>query len=271
MLLPIMPSESERTGNKRVRALVTGGAIRLGRAIALALAEAGMDVAIGYHRSSSEARRTVADLERRGVRAVAIRADLTRPGAAARLVERAATALGGLEVLVNSAAAFRRTPFGSITSDQYDEFLALNLRAPLFCVQAAVELMRRDGGHVVNVGDAAADRPLPGYIPYAVSKAGLVALTRNLAVALRSRRVAVNCVAPGPVLRPRGFPRDRWHTLTRNRTVSLGDVAAAVVFFATCPRSITGQTVAIDLERPTDFMGGLPMPPKPPQRSTGPG
>jgi NAD(P)-dependent dehydrogenase (short-subunit alcohol dehydrogenase family) len=249
MLHSIMPSESKGAGNKRMRALVTGGAIRLGRAIALALAESGMDVAIGYHRSASEARRTVADLERRGSRAVAIRADLTRAAAAGRLVERAATELGGLDVLVNSAAVFRRTPLERMTTDHYDESLALNLRAPLFCVQAAAELMRRDGGHVVNIGDAAVDLPLPGYIPYALSKAGIVALTRNLAVALRSRRIAVNCVAPGLVLRPRGFSRDRWQTLTRDRTVGVGDVAATVVFFATCPRSITGQTLAIDVER----------------------
>jgi pteridine reductase len=231
--------------NKRVRALVTGGAIRLGRVIALALAEAGMDVAIGYHESSSHADRTVAALERRGARAAAIRADLTRPSAPRRLVERAATALGGLDVLVNSAAIFRPTPFTTTTPDEYDEFLALNLRAPFFCAQAAATIMGPAGGHVVNIGDAAIDRPLPGHIPYALSKAGLAALTRSLAVALRPRGIAVNGVAPGPVLRPIGFPRARWIALTGGRPIRPEDVTAAVLFFATCPPGVTGQTLAV--------------------------
>jgi pteridine reductase len=230
---------------KAARALVTGGAIRLGRAIALALADADMDVAIGYHRSSSQARATVAALERRGARAVAIRADLTRPGTSQRLVERAAAALGGLDVLVNSAAVFYRTPFTTVTPAEYDAFLALNLRAPFFCTQAAAAVMGRDGGHVVNIGDAAVVDSLPGYLPYALSKAALVTLTERLAAMLRSRRIVVNCVAPGPVLRPPGFPVARWRALTRDRPVTVDEVTAAVTFFATCPVAVTGQTLAI--------------------------
>jgi NAD(P)-dependent dehydrogenase (short-subunit alcohol dehydrogenase family) len=240
-----MPSDEPRAVNKRHRALVTGGAIRLGRAIAVALADAGMDVAIGYYHSSSAAHRTVAALERRGGHAVAIRADLRRATAARRLVDRAASSLGGLDVLVNSAAVFHRTPFVSVSPAEYDEFLALNLRAPFFCAQAAAAVMDRAGGHVINVGDAAADSAFPGYAPYAVSKTALAALTRSLAAVLRARGIAVNCVAPGPVLRPPRYPRARWSALTRGRTVTLADVTAVVTFFATCPVSITGQTVAV--------------------------
>ena len=239
-------SKARRHSKPRLRALVTGGAVRLGRAIALALARAGMDVAIGYHRSSREARRTVRDLERIGVRAVALRADLGRPDAPRRLVRRAAGALGGLDVLVNNAARFERTPLATATRAQYDRLLDLNLRGAFLCAQAAARVMADAGGHIVNVGDAGADGAWPGYIPYALSKAGVAALTRGLAAALRGQGIAVNCVAPGAVLRPRGFSRARWRRLARGRRGDGEDVAAAIVFFATCPRYITGQILGVD-------------------------
>jgi NAD(P)-dependent dehydrogenase (short-subunit alcohol dehydrogenase family) len=225
---------------------VTGGAVRLGRVIALALGRSGMDVAIGYHRSGREARRTVRDLERAGARAVALAADLRDPGAAGDLVRRAARALGGLDVLVNSAARFDRTPLARTTAAQYDRLLDLNLRGAFFCAQAAARLMARRGGRIVNVGDAGADGGWPSYIPYTLSKAGVAALTRGLAAALRRRRIAVNCVAPGAVLRPRGLPLARWQRITRGRAVCAEDVAAAVHFFATCPREITGQILTVN-------------------------
>lgn len=218
----------------------------MGRAIAEALAHAGMDVAIGYHRSAREARRTVRELRAAGARAVALRADLSEPLAARRLVTRAARALGGLDVLVNNAARFGRTPFVTTTPAQYDRLLDLNLRGAFFCAQAAARVMLRRGGWIVNVGDVGAAKAWPGYIPYTVSKAGLTALTRGLAAALRPRRIAVNCVAPGAVLRPPGFPRARWKTLTRGRTASVQDVAAAVVYFATCPAHVTGRVRSVD-------------------------
>jgi pteridine reductase len=245
MVFSIMPSDAHRADRKPV-ALVTGGAVRLGRAIALALAEHGMDVAIAWHRSADDARRTVRALEARGARAKALRGDLRTPAAARRVVEQTAAAFGQLDVLVNSAAVFRRTPVSAVTPETWNEFLDLNLRSAFFCAQAAARAMGRRGGHIVNITDAAVAKPLPGFVPYAVSKAGLGALTIGLAAALRSRRVAVNAVAPGLVLRKRGFPVARWRALTRDRVVSVADVTAAVVFFATCPPAITGQTVAIE-------------------------
>ncbi len=219
--------------------------MRLGRAIALALARAGLDVVIGYHRSERQARAALVALEATGARAAAVRADLTDPGAARRLVERAARALGGLDVLVNGAAAFVRTPLAATTPAQYDAVLDLNLRGAFFCAQAAAEVLG-DGGHIVNVGDAGAERGWPGYIPYTMSKAGIVALTRGLAVALRPRGIAVNCVAPGAVLRPPRFPGARWARLTHDAADHAEDVARAVVFFATCPPYITGQVLKVD-------------------------
>jgi NAD(P)-dependent dehydrogenase (short-subunit alcohol dehydrogenase family) len=224
---------------------VTGGAIRVGRAIALALARAGMDVAIGYHRSARQARRTIVAIEAHGVHGVALRADLADPRAARRLVREAARALGGLDVLVNSAAVFERTPFPTTTPAQYDRLLGVNLRGVFFACQAAALAMPR-GGHIVNVGDVGAERGWPSYIPYTISKAGVTTLTRGLAVALRPRGIAVNCVAPGAVLRPVRFPLARWKAVTRGHEVGPDDVAAAVLFFATCPRNVTGQILTVD-------------------------
>lgn len=240
-----MTTQGCRPVKERRRALVTGGAIRVGRSIALALAAAGHDVAIGYHRSAAAAGRTSADLERLGARTTAIGVDLARPGGARRLVARAAAALGGLDIVVNNAAVFFRTPFASVTPAVYDRFLDVNLRAAFFCAQAAAPLMT-GGGHIVNIADVGAGRAWPGYIPYTVSKAGLIALTRSLAAALRGQRIAVNCVAPGAVLRPARFPLARWKAVTRGNTASVDDVLAAVMFFATCPPSITGQVLHAD-------------------------
>jgi pteridine reductase len=239
----------KKRGGGRRRALVTGGAVRIGRAIALALARAGMDVAIAYHRSEAAARRVVGEIETCGGRGAAIRADLADPAAARRLVEDAARALGGLDVLVNSAAVFVRTPLRATTPAQYDRLLDVNLRGVFFCCQAASIAMGA-GGHIVNVGDAGADRGWAEHIPYTISKAGIAALTRGLALALRPRRIAVNCVAPGTVLRPVGFPVARWKAVARDHEGSAEDVAAAVHFFATCPRYITGQILRVDGGRP---------------------
>jgi NAD(P)-dependent dehydrogenase (short-subunit alcohol dehydrogenase family) len=233
-----------RARKVRRRVLVTGGAIRVGRAIALALARAGFDVAIGYHRSAAAARRTVRELEALGAHAVALRANLAAPGAPRRLVDRAAQRLGGLDVLVNNAAGFTRTPLATTTERQYARLLDLNLRAAYFGIQAAARWMRA-GGHVVSVGDVAALSPEPGWVPYGLSKAGLVALTRGLAAELAPRRIAVNCVAPGPVLKPDRLSGARWRAIRRGRAGGIEDVATAVVYFATCPPRVTGRVQTV--------------------------
>jgi NAD(P)-dependent dehydrogenase (short-subunit alcohol dehydrogenase family) len=229
----------------RRRALVTGGAVRVGRAIALALAAAGFDVAIAFHRSTAAARGTVRDVERLGGRAHAVRADLRDARAARPLVAGAVRALGGLDVLVNSAALFYRTPLATATRAQWNELIDLNLRAAFFCTQAAVARMR-EGGHIVNVSDVITRLARPGWAPYTASKAGVEALTRSLAAELRPQRIAVNCVAPGAVLKPDWLAPARWRKITRGHAGRPEDVAAAVVFFATCPVYVTGQVLSVD-------------------------
>jgi len=230
-------------------ALVTGGAVRVGLEIARALADAGADVAIGYRRSAAEARAAVRDLEARGVRAAALRADVARPREARALVAAAVRRLGRLDILVNNAALFFRTPVLTTTIVQFDRLLAVNLRAPFFLSQAAARAMGRRGGRIINIADVGAVRAWAGYVPYGISKAGVLMLTRGLAAAL-APRIQVNAVAPGVVLLPEGFPRVSGRRLTARipmgRHGRPADVAQAVRFFATCSDYITGQVLFVD-------------------------
>jgi pteridine reductase len=217
-------------------ALVTGGAVRVGLEIARALADAGADVAVGYHRSAVEAR-------------AALRADVGRPHEAGALVAGAVKRLGRLDVLVNNAALFLRTPVLTTTPAQFDRLLAVNLRGPFFVSQAAARAMGRRGGRIINIADVGAVRAWPGYVPYGISKAGVVMLTRGFAAAL-APRIQVNAVAPGVVLLPEGFPRESARRLAARipmgRQGRPADVAQAVRFFATCSEYVTGQVLFVD-------------------------
>jgi len=157
--------------------------------------------------------------------------------------------LGRLDILVNNAALFFRTPVLSTTPAQFDRLLAVNLRGPFFVSQAAARAMGRRGGRIINIADVGAVRAWAGYVPYGVSKAGLVMLTRGLAAAL-APRIQVNAVAPGVVLLPEGFPHASGRRLAARipmgRHGRPADVAQAVRFFATCSDYITGQVLFVD-------------------------
>ncbi len=230
-------------------ALVTGGAVRVGRAIALALADAGADVAIGYRHSARETQATLAELSATGARTVAIAADIAKPPDTRRLVRETVERLGRLDILVNNAAIFLKTPFLTTTPAEFDRILAVNLRGAFFCAQAAARAMGRRGGRIINIADVGAQRAWPGYIPYGISKAGVVMLTKGLAVAL-APKIQVNAVGPGVVLLPKGFRHTRAERLATRipmqRHGDPTDVAAAVRFFATCPDYITGQVLYVD-------------------------
>lgn len=231
-------------------ALVTGGAARVGRAIALALAREGADVAIGYLRSAARARTTVDELYALGVRAVAVRADIAEAGDARRLVGATVRHLGRLDILINNAAIFFRTPWETVTPAQFDRLVAVNLRGAFFCAQAAARAMRRrGGGRIINIADVGGVRAWPAYIPYGISKAGVIMLTKGLAVAL-APAIQVNAVGPGVVLLPEGFPRESGRRIAARipmgRHGTPTDVAETVRFFATCPDYITGQVLFVD-------------------------
>jgi pteridine reductase len=228
-------------------ALVTGGGRRIGRAIALALGSRGMRVAVHYNQTERGARETARDIAAAGGDAFTVRADLRESGAPARLVREAVDRLGTLDVLVNSAAVMIRTPFEEVTEGVWDEILALNLRAPFFCAQAAAPRMR-DGGVIINIADLAAFEPWTGYIPHGASKAGVVHITRALAKRL-APRLRVNAIAPGAVLLPDEWNADDAERLVRTtplaRLGSPDDVTRAVLYLVDATY-VTGQTLIVD-------------------------
>lgn len=236
-----------------MRALVTGGAVRLGRAIANALGDAGWDVAFSYRSSADAARTLVADLDAAGVRGLSLQADLATVEGVHAVADGVTRAWGGVDLVVHNAAAWERVPFDHLDASRWDAMLALNLRAPALLTRALLPGLRAStldgGGLVVNVGDIAADRPVPGYAHYCASKAGLHLLTRALAVEL-APEVRVNAIAPGTVIVPETLDHESLEAI--RATIPAGafgtgaDVAAVVLFLATAAPYVTGQVWAVD-------------------------
>lgn len=233
-----------------VVALVSGGAKRVGRAIALELARRGYRVLVHYRHSSRDAERTVQQIEDAGGHASALRADLSSVAEIEGLFGAIAELTGHLDLLVHNASTYSRTPLGQIREADFAELIDSNLKAPLFMSQFAVPLMQgRESAQIVNVLDATIARPAPDFLPYACAKAGLQALTVGLARAL-APGIRVNAVAPGPVLLPEpasAAQRRRAASATLlGRIGSPEDVAQAVAFLATGPRFITGAVLPVD-------------------------
>jgi len=231
-------------------ALVTGGARRIGQAIAVALARRRANVVISYRSSRREAAQTVEQLRRFGVRAEAIRADVSRPRDVRALFRHVARRFGRLDVLVNNASLFVRTPLARLTERSWDAHLDANLKGPFLCALLAIRLMRKaGGGKIINITDWAGERPYRGYLPYCVSKAGLTALTKALAKEL-APRIQVIAVAPGPILPPAGQTRaERLRVVRRvplKRWGAPEDVANAVVFAIEGTDFMTGSTIYVD-------------------------
>ena len=229
-------------------ALVTGGAVRLGRAIALALAGAGYDLAVTFHSSEAAAR----DLEKRvsatGRRCEIVRADLGEAASAERVVAAVRTAFGRLDLLVNSAASFESRPLLDVDAEAWDAVMALNVRAPHLLVRAAAGLLREARGSVVNLADLSAFQAWTEHPHHAVSKAALAHLTRVQARAL-APAVRVNAVAPGAVLPPDELSDERLQALAAvtplQRLGTPQDVVDAVLYLASA-RFVTGQILVVD-------------------------
>ena len=230
-------------------ALVTGGGKRVGRAIVLALARAGWDVAVHYDRSREDAEATAAEARAAGVKAAALQADLEEAAAAQALVPRAAAAIGPLGCLVNNASIFEMDRLDSVTVDSWDRHLDVNLRAPLLLSQAfAAQLPEGGEGNIVNLLDQRVWRLTPYFLSYTVSKTGLWTLTRTLAMAL-APRIRVNGIGPGPTLQstrqtPEQFARQQALT-PLGRGAAPEEIAEAVLFILGA-RAMTGQMLALD-------------------------
>ena len=229
-------------------ALVTGAGRRVGRAIATALGQRAMHVAVHYNGSAAGARETAADIERGGGRATLFQADLSEPSAPASLIDDVVAQLGRLDVLVNSAAIMKRTPLESVTPAEWDTTFALNARAPFFAAVAAGRQMAARGGVIVNIADLAALETWPAYIPHGLSKTVVVQMTRALARTL-APAVRVNAVAPGVILLPEGWDDTVGERLERTtplkRLGSVNDVVGAVIYLVEADY-VTGETIVVD-------------------------
>jgi NAD(P)-dependent dehydrogenase (short-subunit alcohol dehydrogenase family) len=230
-------------------ALVTGAAKRVGRSIALALAERGAELVVHYRTSDREAQEVLALAKKLGGKPVAVRADLAVSADIAAMVEVAMRAFGRIDILVNSAAIFSRTPFLTLTEADWDRFLAVNLKAPFLLCRQVGEIMCRQGhGKIVNVADIAGTKVWADFIPYSVSKAGLLALTTGLAKAL-APAVQVNAIAPGTVLLPDGsMPDEQARAVGRVPLRRLGapeDIARAAVYLVESD-FVTGEVLTVD-------------------------
>jgi pteridine reductase len=228
-------------------ALVTGSAKRLGRAVALRLAEDGADVVIHYHSSRVDAQSAVAEIEKLGRRSYAIAADLTNIAEIKRLFDEIAKQFGRLDILVNSAANFLPSSIISTTEEVWDASLDANVKAPFFCAQAAAPLLRRTKGTIINFADTGGLLGWPGYIAHSISKAGVVMLTKVLAKAL-APDVRVNAIAPGTITMPGDPPEweaDFIKLAPLRRTGAPSDIADAVAFLVQS-KFITGQVLVVD-------------------------
>jgi pteridine reductase len=231
-------------------ALVTGAGKRLGQAIAMALAERGAALAIHYRSSRTGAEEAASRIMEQRGRAQIFGAELERVDEMERMVASVIEAFGRLDVLVNSASVFYRKPLEELTERDWDLNLDTNLKAPFFLSKFSGAAMRRQGaGKIINIGDWAGIRPYNNYLPYTVSKAGLIGLTRALAKAL-APEVQVNCIALGPVMPPDEYgaseiERLRLATLTKTLG-SPGDVARAVLFLCEGTDFATGSTMMLD-------------------------
>jgi pteridine reductase len=232
-------------------ALITGGARRVGAAIARRLHAAGASVLIHYRDSEADAVQLIAELNAtRAKSAAKVKAELLAPIAPRALVANALDAFGRLDLVVNNASSFFPVAVGAIEASHWDELIGSNLRAPLFISQQAAPELAKHEGAIVNIVDIHAERPLKDYAVYSIAKAGLAAMTRSLALEL-APRVRVNGVAPGAIAWPEDGqfePVERARivaTTPLGRVGSPADIAQAVHFLA-CAPYVTGEIIAVD-------------------------
>jgi NAD(P)-dependent dehydrogenase (short-subunit alcohol dehydrogenase family) len=238
-------------------ALITGAARRLGRSSALALAEAGADVAITFRTSAREARETVVDLMAFGVRAFALRCDVTEEASVREMMKDAGQELGRIDILVNNAANYETAEFERLTVAQWDAIFASNARGPFLVTREALKWMRRKRGKgagpieakIINMGSLGGLRPWPTHAHYCSSKAAVHMLTKVMAKAL-APEIAVNAVAPGMIdlgeKAAASFMRKMAKQTPMLRNGRGDEIGSAVLFFATAPQFITGQILAVD-------------------------
>ncbi|HET8887640.1 MAG TPA: SDR family oxidoreductase [Candidatus Angelobacter sp.] len=242
-----MPQVSDLKGKT---VFITGGASRLGKAIALAMAQSGANVAFTFRSSANEARETIKEIKAVGVQALAIECDFRQPDSARDALKEVMQYFGQIGLLINNAGVFETVDFEEITIEQWDDVFAVNVRAPFLVSQLCVPELRRAHGRIINMGSLGGQKAWATHAHYCSSKAALHMLTQVMAKAL-APEIAVNCVAPGMVDSGAGekdpalLQRLAAHTPMKKNGTSQ-DVVSAVMYFATAPHFITGQILTVD-------------------------
>ncbi len=229
--------------------LITGGAKRLGRAIALEFARAGADVAITFRNSAREAQATVIDLGGFDVRAVALRCDVTDEKSVRAAIRETVRELGGIDILVNNAGNYETVEFDRLSLKQWDAIFASNARGPFLVSREALKQLRTRKGRIINLGSLGGIQAWATHAHYCSSKAAVHMLTKCMAKAL-APEIAVNCIAPGMIdlgeKAAAAFMRKMAKQTPMRRNGTGQDIAAAALFFATTPHFITGQILTVD-------------------------
>lgn len=230
-------------------AVVTGGAVRVGRAISMALAQAGVNVHIHYNRSSGPAEELASEIEGLGVRSSVGEGDLSDPSVAPEIIEQATLALGSVSILVNSASGFPADNIGDVTPDRLRKTQDVTLASPLFLTQAFADRLPDDqAGAVVNITDVKTQRPYREHLSYMLAKGGVDTFTKAAALAL-APRIRVNAIALGVILPPPGEGEDYVNALAADlplRRVGGAEVVADTVLFLARNGFITGEIIRLD-------------------------
>lgn len=229
--------------------VVTGGARRVGKAIVLAFAERGCKLVVHYHSAETDAHATLDELHAAGCDGIAVQADISQEAQVERMIVRVLDHFGRIDVLVNNAAVFYRTPIDTLGFDDWERIMDVNLNGSFYCAHKIGLRMKAGGwGHIINIADVAGQSPWADYVPYSVSQASLLALSQGLAMEL-APEVMVNAIVPGPVLFDTGIAREVQQreigkTLVK-RAGTPEDVARLVVFIAESDFS-TGSVFSVD-------------------------
>lgn len=230
-------------------ALITGGAKRLGRAMALALAAQGVNIALHYRTSTAEAQQTAADIRAAGAEVRLIQGNMAQVSEVERVVDEAAAAWNRLDILINNAAIFFRSPLGTVTEAQWDALFSVNVKGPFFCAQrAAVPMQQTGNGIIINMVDTGVYIAWKDYLPYLMGKAGIELLTYGLAKAL-SPDIRVNGIAPGPVLLEAGLTEAQYEHFRQTTLLKrLGgpDVLAETALYLVQNEFVTGVVIPVD-------------------------